>query len=599
MMGYFILMILVLAPGVWSGDWWLSLESQCALKGTSVVIKCDYYPFGYTVTEVHWLKRSVASQLKPVPLSDLPSPPDFEYVGNIRGDCDLKINNVRPMDEGRYYFSFVTTRDTWSSRYPAYLTVRELTAIVKPTTVSEGYNVRLICESGCPSRIGIVWFRDGQRVSEPEFWARREDAGTYQCAVYGQENARSASVALNVHYAPKNVTLSISSPADIVRGSSVTFSCSCEANPPVTHKGYSLYKDGQWVSLGQTHTIIDMQPSHSGLYHCQARNNISWMGIYMVKSTEIHLDVQYAPKKVTLSISSPANIIRGSSVTFSCSCEANPPVTREGYSLYKDGQLVSLGQTHTIFDMQPSHSGLYHCRARNSISWMGIDTVKSTEIHLDVQHEPMKVSGSVEPQQVAEGGSVNLTCSSVANPAADNYTWYRRRTHSANSNSILQVGSGQMLSLHSVEASHSGLYFCQARNSVGENNSTEVLLTVETMNQGSQSHLIIAGLIVMVALVTALLLFWKKLRAQNAVSGSRVNGLSSSVREDQLDTIYANITVPSAPPLTPSSDEADVIYSTVTIKHKATNVTPHIKSKAEAEEENSVIYAAVAKSRGS
>ncbi|XP_058502818.1 B-cell receptor CD22-like isoform X2 [Solea solea] len=578
MMGYFILMILVLAPGVWSGDWRVTLESQCALKGTSVVIKCDYdYPSGHTVTEVQWLKWSVASQR--VPLSDLPSPPDFKYVGNKRDDCDLKINNVRPMDEGWYYFSFVTTRDTWRSRYSAYLTVRELTAVVWPTTVSEGDNVRLNCESGCPSIPGIVWFRDGQRVSEPEFWARREDAGTYQCAVYGQENARSASVALNVHYAPKNVTLSISSPADIVRGSSVTFSCSCEANPPVTREGYSLYKEGQLVSLGQTHTIIDMQPSHSGLYHCQAGNSISWMGIDTVKSTEIHLDVQYAPNNVTLSISSPANIIRGSSVTFSCSCEANPPVTHEGYSLYKDGQLVSLGQTHTIFDMQPSHSGLYHCRARNSISWMGIDTVNSTEIHLDVQYEPMKVSGSVEPQQVAEGGSVNLTCSSVANPAADNYTWYRRRTHSANSNSILQ-----------------------ARNSVGENNSTEVLLTVETMNQGSQSYLIIAGLaglIVIVALVTALLLFWKKLRAQNAVSGSRVNGLSSSVREDQLDTIYANITVPSSPPLTPTSDESEVIYSTVTIKHKATNVSPHIKSKAEAEEENSVIYAAVAKSRGS
>lgn len=86
---------------------------------------------------------------------------------------------------------------------------------------------------------------------------------------------------------------------------------------------------------------------------------------------------------------------------------------------------------------------------------------------------PTNFSVSMDPPQVSEGDSVNLTCSSVANPAAVNYTWYKMTDDPSG---MLQVGSGQVLSLLSMEASHTGLYICQARNSVGESNSTEGLL---------------------------------------------------------------------------------------------------------------------------
>lgn len=73
-----------------------------------------------------------------------------------------------------------------------------LTTVVQPSTVKEGDNVRLSCESGCPTPAYIVWFRDGQPVKNPVFQARREDVAGYYCAVLGQETVRSASVALNV-----------------------------------------------------------------------------------------------------------------------------------------------------------------------------------------------------------------------------------------------------------------------------------------------------------------------------------------------------------------------------------------------------------------
>lgn len=81
------------------------------------------------------------------------------------------------------------------------------------------------------------------------------------------------------------------------------------------------------------------------------------------------------------------------------------------------------------------------------------------------------------------GSSVNLSCSGAANPPAENYTWFRMTE--AGGSGGLEVGSGQVLHIPSMEASLSGLYLCQARNQVGERNSTEVLLAmVEKEQQG-------------------------------------------------------------------------------------------------------------------
>lgn len=209
------------------------------------------------------------------------------------------------------------------------------------------------------------------------------------------------------------------------------------------------------------------------------------------------------PDRVTLTISPPGNVVRGSSVVLTCHSDASPLVSNNGYSLYREGRFIGLGQNYTIPDVQPDHSGRYHCQARNSISSRGVDHFNSTVallqvycMYLDInstQHisddddvtvwdpvllpdVPENISITINPARVVWGSSVNLTCSSDANPPADTYIWYRN-TNSSGSNG-LQVGSGPVLSISSMEALHSGLYLCQARNQLGEKNSTEVLLAM-------------------------------------------------------------------------------------------------------------------------
>uniref|UniRef100_A0A3P8TIA0 Ig-like domain-containing protein n=1 Tax=Amphiprion percula TaxID=161767 RepID=A0A3P8TIA0_AMPPE len=516
-----ILTILVILPGVWSGDWGVTLEHQCALKGTSAILKCDYsYPSGHTVTSVSWSKLQLRYNGRSLVAL---SPPHFNYVGNYQGDCDLRINNVQFADEGAYYFSFETRSDRWTSETYSYLFVRGLTAAVQPSTVTEGEDVRLICQSGCPQTTKFVWFRDGQPVSGSEFQASREDAGRYHCAAKGQETARSASVALDVRYAPKKVTLSVSPSGDVIKGDTLTFSCSSDANPPVEETGYSLYKDGQLISSRQKHTISEVQLGDSGRYHCQASNDITWGG-----------------------------------------------------------------------------SGLFN----------------STDVLLDVHYQPMNTSVSVVPEHVLEGSSVSLTCSSDANPPVDSYSWYKM---AASSSSMTQVGSGQTLFLPSMEASHTGLYLCLVRNSVGENNSTEVLLSMAEKQKSSPSIPVLAGIGVClcVTLVIVLLLFRRKRRSnageKQPVFDSGLSRSQSSATEDPSDAVYANIlTSPSSAPLTilsasprnshphgSMSYEEEVLYSTVTIKPK--NTKHHTNSSRAAqdswstsgENSDSVIYATV------
>uniref|UniRef100_A0A1A8BQ16 Ig-like domain-containing protein n=3 Tax=Nothobranchius TaxID=28779 RepID=A0A1A8BQ16_NOTKA len=516
MMAKWILIILIMTPGVWSGTWGVTLTNQCALKGTSVVLECEYdYPIGNIVMSVRWSKAQLISgRWDLIPISELPSGPDhFKYMGNYRGDCNLKVDRVQPTDEGAYFFSFVTTLNRWRSQTYAYLYVRELTAAVQPSTVAEGDTVRLSCSSGCPEQPEVAWFKDGQRVSHPEFQAGREDAGGYHCAVLGQERVRSALVVLTVHYAPKNVTL--------------------------------------WVS-----------PSGA--------------------------------------------IVAGDTVTLTCSSEAEPPVRQNGYSLFKDGEFISSGQRHIIQDVQPSQSGRYYCQAGNSIRWRGSDHMNSSEVHLDVLYPPINVSLSVDPPHVTDGIRVNLTCTSAANPTADNYTWFRRSATSSSSLWV-QVGSGQVLSLPSMEPSHTGLYLCIVRSPLGESNSTEMMLAMEAEQQGSQSLPVLAALGVFV-IVGIMLLLWKKQKyssvKKEAEFDTRPRPVESDFK-DPSDSVYSNIFMfPSSPPKVsvqvPTSHEAEVVYSMVKIKPRKPNPShsnnsrePHDSWLQEREKDSSVIYATV------
>ena len=105
------------------------------------------------------------------------------------------------------------------------------------------------------------------------------------------------------------------------------------------------------------------------------------------------------------------------------------------------------------------------------------------------------------PGEIMEGGSVTLSCSSDANPAA-NYTWFKdnqpllwepSQPSSSEANPVAKytwtkvtIGhspghsvQGQQLSFHPIQSSDSGQYLCTAENDLGTKPSSRISIDVK------------------------------------------------------------------------------------------------------------------------
>ncbi|KAI9524123.1 hypothetical protein NQZ68_021085 [Dissostichus eleginoides] len=146
---------------------------------------------------------------------------------------------------------------------------------------------------------------------------------------------------------------------------------------------------------------------------------------------------------------------------------ANPPVTN--YTWYKgDEEEKEAGSSLVLNDVKPSSSGDYYCVAENEHG-----DQNSTLIRLDIQYRPKNTSVSVDPSgPVQDGSSVTLTCTSIANPAAVNFTWFR-----AAGREEKVMGSERDLPFNVTKLSEDQ-YYCEALNVHGSGTSERVSFDV-------------------------------------------------------------------------------------------------------------------------
>uniref|UniRef100_A0AAZ3S353 Ig-like domain-containing protein n=1 Tax=Oncorhynchus tshawytscha TaxID=74940 RepID=A0AAZ3S353_ONCTS len=204
-----------------------------------------------------------------------------------------------------------------------------------------------------------------------------EDADSYFCTVKGHEDLSSPAV-----YKPKT-SVSVSPSGEIVEGSSVTLTCSSDANPPVQSYTWWYKKNGgDYQSMtGPQHVFNQIQSSDTGEYYCESQNE---MGTDM--SRTINMDVKYGPKTTSVSVSPSGEIVEGSSVTLTCSSDANPPVDKYTWYFQNETFLNGCGQMYNISNFKSEDSGHYHCEAwnrrgsRNSTALMIILPGKQTSV---------------------------------------------------------------------------------------------------------------------------------------------------------------------------------------------------------------------------
>ncbi|XP_056440778.1 B-cell receptor CD22-like [Gadus chalcogrammus] len=230
----------------------------------------------------------------------------------------------------------------------------------------------------CRSMCGLagdppyIWFRNGQNIKQGMIYSVKPQPGdSFSCAAKGYD-LRSPLL-----YTPKTPSVTVSPSGEIEEGSSVTLSCSSDANPAATYTWFKVNRDGSSRKMIQGPQLVfsNILSSDSGQYRCDTKNELG-------KEYAYHpIDVKYGPKHVYINSSPSGEIEEGSSVTLSCSSDANPAAE---YTWFKNNQPLHWepSQPHTFPSVRPEDRGTYRCQAENKYGQLS-----SNSIFMDVQCE--------------------------------------------------------------------------------------------------------------------------------------------------------------------------------------------------------------------
>ncbi|XP_041789676.1 B-cell receptor CD22-like [Chelmon rostratus] len=513
-------------------------RSICAFKGSSVDISCTYSSYGYYVDSKFWFSPERSRQwLNPSQPKDLTG--DSQYEGRVQvitesGRSTLRITDLTESDSAQYRFKFRTGSFEWTSSLPGTtLIVTALKVQVTRIKVHQSYTeAELKCHSSCGPAGRSSWFKNGEEITGVQMSSYKGffyPGDIIFCALKGQTYV-SPSV-----YAPKPPSVSVSHAGKIMEGSSVTLTCSSDANPAASYTWYKENVNLKAVREEAQLVFRSIQSSDSGEYSCAAENELGRR-----TSKNIFIKVTYAPKLPSVSVSPSGEIEEGSSVTLSCSSDANPAAK---YTWYKMNQTLTPGDTYHFISITLEDSGIYHCKSENEHG-----QITSNPVHIDVQYAPKLPSVSVSPSgEIMEGSSVNLTCSSDANPAA-NYTWYKENEDSPKA-------SGEIFTITDFRAEHSGNYICEAQNGRGRRNSI-LHLTVSAGLVKSAAAGTITAVFLAIMFLSALLFIRRKTASKQSTerpdNTAQLNGPSApapdelyyaSIRfsKNQEDPLYSNI----------------------------------------------------------
>ncbi|KAK6300906.1 hypothetical protein J4Q44_G00290040 [Coregonus suidteri] len=264
-------------------------------------------------------------------LTNNPNPTYIWYKNgqNVQEDSS-PMYSISSEDADSY---FCTVKDHEGLSSPAVYKPKTSVTVSPSGEIVEGSSVTLTCSSDAnpPVQSYTWWYKKNgggyQSMTGPQHvfnQIQSSDTGEYYCEVQNEMGTdRSRTINMDVKYGPKNPSMSVSPSGEIVEGSSVTLTCSSDANPPVDK--YTWYKKNGASLTGSenTYNFTTISSEDSGEYYCEAENKYG-----RLNSSSVSVDVQYGPKNTSVSVSPSGEIVEGSSVTLTCSSDANPPVDK-------------------------------------------------------------------------------------------------------------------------------------------------------------------------------------------------------------------------------------------------------------------------------
>uniref|UniRef100_UPI0037E93BF7 basement membrane-specific heparan sulfate proteoglycan core protein-like n=1 Tax=Semicossyphus pulcher TaxID=241346 RepID=UPI0037E93BF7 len=396
------------------------------------------------ITSKFWFSPE-RSRLWRFPSSPEDPSEDPQYAGRVqvleteRGRSTLRISDLSESDSAQHHFKFNTPSFEWRSSLPGTsLTVTDAlkapSVVASPSSeIMEGGSVTLTCSSDANPAANYTWYKEhddspktsGQIFTITEFTAEHMVQGqngwrvTYSptkiCAAKGSTvnisctytypsrvNKKDNRVEKKFWFtrregdAPKLPSVSVSPSAKIVEGTSVTLTCSSDANPAARYTWYKSYgpRNSHYVSSGPELVFRFIQASDSGEYYCTAENELG-----RKTSTNISVSVEYPPKVPTVSVSPTGEIRENSSVNLTCSSDANPAAK---YTWYKENQTLpkERGQTYHFTSTSSEDRGTYYCKSENLDSGAEYEDVSDLKAVTAAQTEDTEEQSSQPPKKV-------------------------------------------------------------------------------------------------------------------------------------------------------------------------------------------------------
>ncbi|CAJ1062783.1 B-cell receptor CD22-like isoform X2 [Xyrichtys novacula] len=554
-----------------------------------------------------------------------------------RKDCSTTLNNMQPQHSNEYFFRVECNNGLrYNFRDGTRILVKERPPrpTLTPSTleVKEGTAVRLTCSAPAPCLSlppTLTWTPSLGEVQETErenldktkvkmsvvnFYASHlQHRQKISCtAVYRKQDGSTESsvdsLTAEITYSPKGTTVSVSPSGPVKEHTTVTLTCTSNANPAV--KDYTWYRadGGQGASIGTGQTLnINASPDTDPIF-CKAENEVG-----VGRSSNTQIDVQYSPKETTVVVSPSGPVKEGSNVTLACSSRASPAV--QNYNWYRvDGsQEITIG-TGQVIDFTASRESVsLFCTAQNDLG-----AGRSNVSHVDVQFAPQILPSSDCNKTVDQ---VKCSCKTSGNPPPTLH-WYLDElpVNTSGQSEIRYVPeNGTNVSLITVSQAQwrDHTLLCRSSNSLGSATLQFYFLHVPKTTTESQDLVVVlilvATVVALIVLVCALLFVIRaqkshqnllKSQCPSNTSTVAMNQLQPSGEENEVPTtkdedIYANTTelekddvaqpaTTSEPNSTslPSSDQnntsgagnsseettvesKDAIYSNVTWKRKS------------------------------